>query len=373
MDGHLYEQAAAAYVNTTQQGRSALLVSPTWAEIEAVTGKVREALKARGLLGSQEQAVRAFDSLSWTSAQKTNPDLYRPGHHVRFTRPSGPFDKGELAEVITTGGDTLKLRRADGSQVAFTPSRVAGCIDVGEARELKVSPGDWLLLQANAVAAHQRFTNGERVQVKRLTDGATTLELTDGRVLPADYRTFTHGYAVTSHSSQGKTVDEVLVVASSKSFPAVSQEQFYVSISRARERVHIFTDDTETLRRRVGDSRERMAALELAGLRDELEKLGFRPKQEDPGVATPAPASRFRTIRTLRPARITRLAPVQRILQVAEDLAHWIAERIGLDPKRTEGITPIPSPQTSETTGPALRHQPVPATTRPSPSRGVGI
>ena len=46
----------------------------------------------------------------------------------------------------------------------------------------------------------------------------------DGRALPPSYRTFTHGYAVTSHAAQGKTVDEVLVVVSSQSFGAVSQE-----------------------------------------------------------------------------------------------------------------------------------------------------
>src|SRR6266508_4622344 len=86
---------------------------------------------------------------------------------------------------------------------------------------------------------------------------------------------FTHGYAVTSHSSQGKTVDEVLLVASSRSFAAVNREQFYVSISRGRERCHVFTDDADLLARRVTDSHERKAAVELQALRDELAKLGF--------------------------------------------------------------------------------------------------
>src|SRR5206468_7953487 len=107
------------------------------------------------------------------------------------------------------------------------------CFDVGEARELKVAPGDWLLLQANH---GKEFVNGERVQVRRLAGAA--IILTDGRVLPSTFNTFTHGYAVTSHSSQGKTVDDVLLVASSRSFAAVNREQFYVSISRGRERVH---------------------------------------------------------------------------------------------------------------------------------------
>ena len=318
-DGGLYDQAAAAYLSATNEGRSALLISPTWVEIEAVTGKVRDVLRAAHQLRPEEQAVQVLDSFSWTRAQKTDPGFYQSGHHVRFVRSAGGFNKGEMAEVISTGGRTLKLRQSGGSEVAFSPSRHGGCVDVGEVRDLKVSPGDWLLLQSNAVAGRQHFTNGERVQVKGFAGQA--ISLTDGRVLPADYRTFTHGYAVTSHGSQGRTVDEVLVVASSKSFAAVNQEQFYVSISRARERVHIFTDDAETLRRRVGDSGERRAALELTGLRDALSSLGFRrtPGSQTPGMAKSLPPSRFSVVRALRPTRTTRLSPVQCIVAGAHE------------------------------------------------------
>jgi hypothetical protein len=87
--------------------------------------------------------------------------------------------------------------------------------------------------------------------------------LADGRVIPQNYRTFTHGYAVTSHAAQGKTVDEVMVVASSRSLAAVHQQQFYVSISRGRERCQIFTDDSERLRSHVTHSSERLAAVEV--------------------------------------------------------------------------------------------------------------
>ena len=86
--------------------------------------------------------------------------------------------------------------------------------------------------------------------------------LADGREIPAHYRTFTHGYAVTSHAAQGKTADEVLVVASSRSLPAIHREQFYVSISRGRDTCHILTDDTDLLRSHVAHSSARIAAVE---------------------------------------------------------------------------------------------------------------
>ena len=102
---------------------------------------------------------------------------------------------------------------------------------------------------------------GELVEVKRLAGEA--IVLADGRIIPASYRTFTHGYAVTSHAAQGKTTDEIIVVASSRSLPAVSQEQFYVSISRGRERCLVFTDDAELLRSHVTRSSARLAAVEV--------------------------------------------------------------------------------------------------------------
>src|SRR6266508_5855916 len=111
---------------------------------------------------------------------------------------------------------------------------------------------------------------------------------------------FTHGYAVTSHSSQGKTVDEVLLVASSRSFAAVNREQFYVSISRGRERCHVFTDDADLLARRVTDSHERKAAVELQALRDDLAKLGFI-RQERLKEKTASPV--VEDSRAMRPMR----------------------------------------------------------------------
>jgi hypothetical protein len=331
-DGKLYQRAADAYLSATKQGRSALLVSPTWSEIEAVTDKVRETLKADGVIGQQEEAVPVFDSLSWTEAQKKNASQFEPGQRLRFVRSTKKFDRGETVEVVATVENGLRVRRADGMEVDFIPSGSAASFDVGEARELKVAAGDWLLLQANH---GKEFINGERVQVREIQNGR--IALADGRTLPAGFNTFTHGYAVTSHSSQSKTVDDVLLVASSKSFAAVNREQFYVSISRGRERVHVFTDDADLLARRVTDSHARKAAVELQALRDGLAKLGFIPKERlEEKAPLPAMAMRqdFRTVRPMRQTRatrLTRLAPVQRIAQVVEDVRRWLGERMGIE------------------------------------------
>jgi hypothetical protein len=220
-------------------------------------------------------------------------------------------------------------------EITIIPASAAAAFDVGEPRELNVAAGDWLLLQANH---GKEFINGERVQVREIRGGRITLA--DGRVLPAEFNAFTHGYAVTSHSSQSKTVDEVLLVASSKSFAAVNREQFYVSISRGRERVHIFTDDAELLARRVTDSRERKAAVELQALRDDMAKLGIVRREQPEGKMGPATAHQdLRTVRTVRETgramRPTRVAPTQRLAQIIADTRRWINERLSIEKKES--------------------------------------
>jgi ATP-dependent exoDNAse (exonuclease V) alpha subunit len=266
--------AASAYLTAAQGGKSALLVAPTWAEIEAVTEQVRKELKARGQLGNDEQEFRVFDSLSWTEAQKRDARHYQSGQVLRFIRRAGRFARHEMVEITGVKGDVLQVCRKDGSVVSLKPGRrVASSarLDVGEARTLKVAAGDKLLLQANR---SRQFVNGELVEV-RAVEGEI-IGLTDGRTIPVDYRTFTHGYAVTSHAAQGKTADAVFVVASSRSLPAVHCQQFYVSVSRGRDRCQVFTDDKELLRARVTRSSARLAAVEaIAGSRGRVKPLAY--------------------------------------------------------------------------------------------------
>ncbi len=180
---------------------------------------------------------------------------------IQFHRRKSGFAKGETVAVVAVQDDSLKVQRADGSESIFPlgqGSALSALWDVGEKRKLKVALGDKLLLQANA--GRKQFVNGELVEVKAIR--GDSIMLADGRVIPKNYRTFTHGYAVTSHAAQGKTVDEVLVVASSRSLPAVHQEQFYVSISRGRDACRVFTDDAEMLRSHVTHSSVRLAAIE---------------------------------------------------------------------------------------------------------------
>jgi ATP-dependent exoDNAse (exonuclease V) alpha subunit len=266
---NLHDKAARSYLKALEQNRSALLVAPTWNEIKAVTEKVRAAMKTSGRLAGEEKEFDVFASLSWTEAQKQDARQYHPGMTIRFHQRKADFAKNETVAVVAVENDSIKVQRDDGSESFLPLGRGFASFDVGERRKLKIAAGDKLLLQANTVG--KRFINGELVEARAIQGDSVVL--VDGRVIPQNYRTFTHGYAVTSHAAQGKTVDEVLVVASSRSLPAINQEQFYVSISRGRERCQIFTDDSDLLRLHVTRSSARLAAVEAMPQRDFLQTI----------------------------------------------------------------------------------------------------
>jgi ATP-dependent exoDNAse (exonuclease V) alpha subunit len=102
------------------------------------------------------------------------------------------------------------------------------------------------------------LTNGEIVTVTAVDDRGR-IHLEDGRVLPSNFKQFTHGYAVTAHRSQGKSVDAVII-----SGDDMQKELFYVAASRGRERVQVIMSDKERLRDSIGCFTARKSASELA-------------------------------------------------------------------------------------------------------------
>jgi hypothetical protein len=84
------------------------------------------------------------------------------------------------------------------------------------------------------------------------------------------------GLVVTSHAAQGKTVDQVLVSVPVKTFSQVNEAQWYVSLSRARAAMYVFTDSIGALRDAVMRPSRRVSAHELLGQLSELRGRNLR-------------------------------------------------------------------------------------------------
>lgn len=260
--GEQTDKLTSEYLRLAEQNASAVVVSQTWAEVHRINSRVRDALKAKGLLGAQDSVVQVLDKIDLTNAQKRDERFYPQDAVVVFNqkvREAGPGAKGKLGGILKSS-----VLVEVGGRFVTVSDKLLDRISVCQPRELSLAQGDRLHLKANrTLASGRRATNGELVTVKSVQpDGG--VELTDGRVLDKNFREFLPGYAVTSYGSQGKTVDYVLFSDSTVK-AATNAQQWYVTISRGRRGIRIFTPDKEQLREDVARSGHRPLALEFAG------------------------------------------------------------------------------------------------------------
>lgn len=256
------DRLADEYLRVVEQKSSAVVVSQTWTEVHRVNARIRDALKAKGMIGANDSVVQALEKVDLTNAQKRDERFYPPEAIILFNqnvRHAEPGTQGKLAGIVKAG-----VLVEVGGKFITVQNRLLERITVCITREVSLAERDRLHLKANRkLSSGARVTNGELATVKSVrADGG--VELTDGRVLDASYREFLPGYAVTSYGSQGKTVDYVLFSDSSIK-AATNAEQWYVSISRGRRGIRIFTPDKEQLRENIVRSGQRPLALELAG------------------------------------------------------------------------------------------------------------
>jgi type III restriction enzyme len=89
-------------------------------------------------------------------------------------------------------------------------------------------------------------------------------QLESGEGLDENFRLhIEQGFVVTSHAAQAQTVDEVIVSVPIDSFSQANEAQFYVSMSRGREAMHLFTDSKVALREAVTRPSSRLSPIEL--------------------------------------------------------------------------------------------------------------
>ncbi len=257
-DGERYQALAGAYLAATAErkrngeNKTALVISPTHAEAARITHAIRDTLKSQEKLGKE----RTFDV--WlpghlTGAQKADATNLEAGDLLVFHQ-NAPGRKNGARLVLGEG--------------TRAPVEYASRFEVYRPAKLSLAVGDRIRLTANGKTQDGRYrlNNGALYTVAGFTKRGDIV-IDDGRVIAKDWGHLALGYAVTSHASQGKTVDKVFIGQSAQSFPASNRRQFYVSLSRGKEQALVFTDSKEGLLKAVSRADEPLSATELAASR----------------------------------------------------------------------------------------------------------
>jgi hypothetical protein len=144
------------------------------------------------------------------------------------------------------------------------PVKLAERFEVYRSVQFALGVGDRVRVTAggNTKDGKHRLSNGSLLTVEGFTKGGDII-VDHGWVIDRDFGHLTHGFVVTSHASQGVTVDKVFIGVSSQSLPATNQRSAYVAITRGKEMAQIFTDDKDELLRAMSRPDEPLSATNL--------------------------------------------------------------------------------------------------------------
>ncbi len=236
-------QAAQKYLEFTENGNDfsqTIAVAPTHDECDKLTAEIRRAIP----LGETVDLPFVFRSAQWSKAKLGNLKNYEPGQPVMFVRKlKDVANPGDMVTVETIKGKYLHL--SNGKQLHI--SKAGDSLAAGEKRQIELKNGDIIQFKVNL--RDRKIYNGN---LARITDSPGVVQLLnqnmqpikDGlRELPEGFGGYDYGWVTTSHKSQGRTANNVIVAAQ-----RLDQKAFYVACSRGRRNLALFCPDKDYLR-----------------------------------------------------------------------------------------------------------------------------
>jgi conjugative relaxase-like TrwC/TraI family protein len=250
--------------------KNTLIVSPDNASRRELNVAVRQELKANGTLALEDHKFSVLvQRQDMTGADRSWASHYEINDVVRYSRGSKAvaIEGASYASVvaINTVENQLTVQKPNQELATYDPRRLSG-VSVYQEIERKFSIGD--RIQFTAPDKSLGAANRDLAVIESIApDGRVTARLDNNRQIEfnaTQQRHFDHGYAVTSHSSQGLTADRVLVHADTSVHPDLLNSRFaYVSISRASHDATLVTDDITKLAPQLGADVSKTSALDL--------------------------------------------------------------------------------------------------------------
>jgi conjugative relaxase-like TrwC/TraI family protein len=267
-NAHRIEAIAKDYVAKPE---NTLVVSPDNASRQEINNAIRTELQASGVVSKENHSMQVLTPRSdMTSVDRSWAARYQPDDVLHYTRGSKEhgIEKGSYATVVSANHreNLITVQKQDGQQTTYDPKRLQG---IAAYREIDrdFAQGDRIQFTANnreLAVPNRDIGTIERIDSNQIS---VRMDSTKERTVsfdPAQMRHFDHGYAVTSHSSQGLTADRVLVNMDTTVHPELINTRFaYVSVSRASEDVRIYTNDAAVLSERLSTDVTKTSAVDL--------------------------------------------------------------------------------------------------------------
>lgn len=255
------------YFSALNKGKSALVISPTHYQGDLLTAEIRKRLRLENRIGKEDIQLKRFVNSSFTEAEKQDYRNYQQHQVIQFNQHLPMIKRGSSWTVWDVIDNKVIINNKEGCKTEL-PLMESQKFEVYNKKEIDLAKGDVVQITRNGFDIEKKRLNNGQILTMLAPDKKGNLRFKNmlSKVvytLDKEFGHLNHAHCITSHASQGKTVDEVFIMQSTMSFPATNAKQFYVSASRAREKVHIYTDDPEALLQNASNMGDRLSALEL--------------------------------------------------------------------------------------------------------------
>jgi conjugative relaxase-like TrwC/TraI family protein len=268
---------AKEYANSPER---TLVVSPDNRSRIEINERIHAELQSRGTVNSAEHHIRTLvPRQDLTGADRTWAERYEVGDVLRYSRASKEtgIGKGEYAQVksINAPANRVTVELQDGTERTYDPRRQQG-VSVFREEVRSFSQGD--RIQFTAPANDLKVANRELGTIQSIgNDGRLHLKLDGGRAVELALNSHVHldhGYAVTSHSSQGQTADRVLIHVDTDlgAKELLNCRMAYVAVSRGAHDAQIFTNDAAKLGRELSRDVSHAPAIQQASISHAIEQ-----------------------------------------------------------------------------------------------------
>jgi conjugative relaxase-like TrwC/TraI family protein len=252
------------------QADNTLVIAPDNRARASLNLLIHQELQRAGKVSPEERSVPVLiNRQELAGADRQWASQYQVGDWIRYSRGSSNLkikpNEYVLVLQVNSGTNTLTVERTNGESLSYDPRRLQG-VTVYQEGQRSFAPGD--RIQFTAPHREQQIANRELGTLREInSQGRLVLQLDSGRPVQleaAESRHLDYGYAVTSHSSQGQTVDRALVYIDTEQTSALvlNSRLAYVAVSRARHDVRIYTNDTDKLAEALSRQTSKSSALE---------------------------------------------------------------------------------------------------------------
>ncbi len=212
-----------------RQDKTGVIVVADQKKADEMNKAVREEMRAKGVLSSEERTVERLQRLDWSNAQKSRQDNYAGKGNIlraRFLEDVGDFKKGDVYPI------TGPAPKADGlgwdvlvdkgqAQIGELPIKNPDSFEICSRQEIALTKGEQVRVTKDT--EHLRYTRGihpdkdkdtfafkENEQYRIDNCGERDLKLGAKEISNSNPH-YTYGYAITPEQLPNYRLDKVMV------------------------------------------------------------------------------------------------------------------------------------------------------------------